>query len=88
MQNEAIISPFKTDPNLSDEESLSQQINNFNNIYNNIVGPILSPSAGSADTQTNEYVALLESRLLNTEEGSEEEAEVLKEIEEFIRANN
>jgi len=88
MQNEAIISPFKTDPNLSDEESLAQQINNFNNIYNNIVGPILSPSAGSADTQTNEYVELLESRLLNTEEGSEEEAEVLKEIEEFIRTNN
>ena len=88
MQNEAIISPFKTDPNLSDEESLAQQINNFNNIYNSIVGPILSPSAGSADTQTNEYVELLESRLLNTEEGSEEEAEVLKEIEEFIRTNN
>jgi len=88
MQNESVISNFKTDPNLSDEESLAQQINNFQNIYSTLLEPIVTPSAGSVEKQKNEYVSLLEERLLNTEEGSEEEAEVLKEIEEFIRTNN
>jgi hypothetical protein len=88
MQNESLVSNFKTDPNLSDEESLSQQINNFQNIYSNLLGPILTPSAGSAETQKNEYVSMLQSRLLNTEEGSEDEAEVLKEIEDYFRTNS
>jgi hypothetical protein len=88
MQNEAIISNFKTDQDLSDEENLANQINNFQNIYNNLIGPLLTPSAGNAETQANNYVAMLQSRLLETEEGSEKEAEVLKEIEEYFQSNN
>jgi hypothetical protein len=88
MQNEAIISNFKTDQDLSDEENLANQINNFQNIYNNLIGPLLTPSAGNAETQANNYVAMLQSRLLETEEGSEKEAEVLKEIEEYFQSNS
>ena len=88
MQNESIISNFKTDQDLSDEENLSNQINNFQNIYNNLIGPLLTPSAGNAETQANNYVAMLQSRLLETEEGSEKEAEVLQEIEEYFQSNN
>lgn len=88
MQNEAIISNFKTDQDLSDEENLANQINNFQNIYDNFLEPLVSPSAGSAETQANNYVAMLQSRLLETEEGSEKEAEVLKEIEEYFQSNS
>ena len=88
MQNEAIISNFKTDQDLTDEENLQNQINNFQNIYSNFLGPLLTPTAGSAETQANDYIAMLQSRLLETEEGSEKEAEVLKEIEEYFQSNN
>jgi len=88
MQNESMISNFKKDKDLSDEENLANQINNFQNIYDNFLEPLVSPSAGSAETQANNYVAMLQSRLLETEEGSEKEAEVLKEIEEYFQSNN
>ena len=88
MQNEAIISNFKTDQDLTDEENLQNQINNFQNIYSNFLGPLLTPTAGSAETQASDYIAMLQSRLLETEEGSEKEAEVLKEIEEYFQSNS
>jgi hypothetical protein len=93
-QNEGFLSNFKTDPNLSDEQNLRNNINNFLSIYQNIE-PLISPATagqqvlgygqGGGQTVSPVDPVLLEikNRLENAEEGSQEFIDAYTELKEY-----
>ena len=95
MQNQSVIKSFKTDPNLSDAENLTNNINNFLNIYQSIE-PLISPSTagqqvsgygqggGQTVSQGDPVILDLMQRLQNAEEGSQEFIDIANEYNSYI----
>jgi hypothetical protein len=93
-QNQGLIKSFKTDPNLSDQENLSKNLNQFLNIYQNVVEPIISSSGqqvpgysqggGQTGSQGDPIILDLMQRLQNAEEGSQEFIDIANEYNSYI----
>lgn len=87
--NEAFLSNFKTDPNLSDEQNLVNQLNQYVNVIDNVLQPFIDPAgagvAGGGDMADPVIVDLM-IRLENAEEGSQEYIDIANEFGNYINS--